>query len=78
MSRGVAEKDTPRSMTLAPQDLSALIERQGNDFAAGVALERDLSTYGLSDEDILLERRGFLGCSAGTLDHEFRTRGIDA
>ena len=46
-------------MTLAPQDLSALIERQGNYFAAGVALERDLSTYGLSDEDILVERRGF-------------------
>jgi hypothetical protein len=31
-------------MTLAPQDLSARIERQGNYFAAGVALERDLST----------------------------------
>lgn len=46
-------------MTLAPQDLSALTVRQGNYFAAGVALERDLSTYGLNDEDILVERRGF-------------------
>jgi hypothetical protein len=35
-------------MTLAPQDLSALTVRQGNYFAAGVALERDLSTYGFS------------------------------
>jgi hypothetical protein len=65
-------------MTLAPQDLSALIERQGNYFAAGVALERDLSAYGLSDEDILVERRGFLRRLAGTLDHEFGTRGMDA
>ena len=32
------------SMRLAPQDLSSRIERQGNYFAAGVALERDLST----------------------------------
>jgi hypothetical protein len=30
------------SMTLAPQYLSARIERQGNYFAAGVALERAL------------------------------------
>jgi hypothetical protein len=29
-------------MTLAPQYLSARIERQGNYFAAGVALERAL------------------------------------
>jgi len=65
-------------MTLAPQDLSALTVRQGNYFAAGVALERDLSTYGLNDEDILVERRGFKRRSAGTLDHEFATRGIDA
>src|SRR5580698_5731643 len=66
------------STPLAPQDLSALIERQGNDFAAGVALECDLSTYGLGDEDILLERRGFQRRLAGTLDHDFGTRGIDA
>lgn len=46
-------------MPPGPQDLSALIKRQGNYFAAGVALERDLSTYGLDDEDILVERRGF-------------------
>src|SRR5258708_21952477 len=65
-------------MTLAPQDLAALIERQGNYFAAGVALERDLSTYGLSDEDILVERRGFQRRSAGTPDHDFATQGIDA
>jgi hypothetical protein len=32
------------SVTLPAQDLSALIECQGNYFAAGVALERDLST----------------------------------
>jgi len=64
-------------MTLAPEDLAALIERQGNYFAAGIALERDLSTYGLSDEDILVERRGFLRRLAGTLEHEFGTRGID-
>jgi hypothetical protein len=31
-------------MTLALQDLSARIERQGNYFAAGVALEHDLGT----------------------------------
>src|SRR5260370_35324523 len=65
-------------MAVAPQDLSALIERQGNYFAAGVALERDLSTYGLSAEDILVERRGFQRRLAGTLDHDFGTRGIDA
>jgi hypothetical protein len=58
-------------MTLAPQDLSARIERQGNYFAAGVALERDLSTNGLSDEDILVELRGFQRRLAGTLDHDF-------
>src|SRR5215469_14253123 len=65
-------------MTLAPQDLSALIERQGNYLSAGVAFERDLGTCGLSDQDILLERRGFQRRLAGTLDHDFETRGIDA
>jgi hypothetical protein len=38
-------------MALAPQDLSA-------HFSADVAFERDLSTYRLKDEDILVERRG--------------------
>jgi hypothetical protein len=65
-------------MMLAPQDLSALIEHQGNCFAAGVPLERDLSTYGLSDEDILIERRRFQRLLAGTLDDDFGTRGLDA
>jgi hypothetical protein len=61
-------------MTLAQQDLSALIERQGTYFAAGVALERDLNPYRLRDEDILLEWRSFLRRSAGRIG----TRGIDA
>lgn len=65
-------------MMLAPQDPSTRIEPQGTYFAAGVTLESDLSTYGLNDEDILVERRGFQRRSAGTLDHEFATRGIDA
>src|SRR5215471_8248738 len=65
-------------MTLAPQDLSAITDRQGNDFAVGVALERELSTYGLRDEDILVGWRGFQRRSAGTPDHHFGTRGIDA
>src|SRR5215470_15072206 len=65
-------------MTLAAQELSALINRQGKDFAAGVAFERDLSTYGLSNEDIFVEQCGFQRRLAGTLDHEFGTRGMDA
>src|SRR5262245_42982311 len=66
------------SMTLTPKGLSALTEHHGNHFAAGVTLERNLSTYWLGDKDVLAERRGFLRRLAGSLDHELEIRGIHA
>lgn len=61
------------SMTLTPEGLSALTEHQGNHFAAGVTLERNLSTYWLGDKDVLAVRRGLLRRLAGTWTMSLRS-----
>lgn len=55
-------------MSLAAQDLSLLLEGQGDHFPAGVALEVDLGTNGLNDEDILIDGRDLERTLVGTLD----------
>src|ERR1700676_5229353 len=59
-------------MSLAVQDLSALLKSQGDHFVAGAALEVDFSANGLCDEDIPFDGREFELSLVGTLHEEFR------
>src|SRR5262249_33735661 len=67
-----------RSMSLAAQHLSALLEGQGYHFAAGVALEVDLGADALGDEDILIDGCDFDRPLLRTLHEELGTGGEDA
>ena len=46
-------------MPLAVQNLSPLLQSQGDHLVAGVALEVDFSGNGLRDKDILFDGREF-------------------
>jgi hypothetical protein len=65
-------------MPLTAQDLSTLLKSKGDHFTARVALEVDLSTNGLGDEDILVNRRDLDLPLVGTLDEELGVREKDA
>src|SRR5437868_14087625 len=64
-------------MSLALQDLSPLLESQGNHLIASVALEVDFSAKGLSDEDIPLDGREFERSLVCTLHKELCACGED-
>lgn len=64
-------------MSLALQDLSPLLESQGDHFVAGAALEVDFSANGLCDEDIPFDGREFERSLVGTLHKELRACGED-
>src|SRR4030088_231962 len=65
------------SMSLALQDLSPLLQCQGDHLVAGVALEVDFGANGLRDEDIPFDGREFERPLVGTLHKELRARGED-
>src|SRR5712664_4957970 len=64
-------------MSLALQDLSPLLESQGDHFVAGAALEVDFSANGLRDKDIPFDGREFERSLVGTLHKELRACGED-
>src|SRR5262249_13250770 len=67
-----------RSMSLATQDLSPLLEGQGDYLAVGVALEVDLGADALGDKDILINGCDFERPLVGTLDEELGAGREDA
>ena len=64
-------------MSLAVQDLSPLLEGQGDHFAGGIAREIDLGRNGFRDEDILFNRCEFEFALVGALHEELAARGED-